>query len=141
VHRLSYEDPVAVERIARYIATLQLQSTQYGGKRPYGVTTLVCGFDATDAPHIYETLPNGAYTEWRARTVGRHDTTTMEYIEKHWKAALTDDEAVRLAVAALLEVVENGAKNLEVELMRRGEPMRLMPEEDLQKIIESLTKK
>jgi 20S proteasome subunit alpha 4 len=141
VHRLSYEDPITIERIARYIATLQLQSTQYGGKRPYGVTMLVCGFDSTNAPHIYETLPNGAYTEWKARTIGRHDTTTMEYIEKHYKADMTDDDAIKLAVASLLEVVENGAKNLEVELMRRGEPMKLMPEDDLQKIIESLTKK
>jgi hypothetical protein len=32
---------------------------------------------------------------------------------------MTDDEVVRLAVASLLEVIENGAKNLEVEV----EPM------------------
>jgi 20S proteasome subunit alpha 4 len=140
-HRLTYEDPITIERIARYIATLQLQYTQFGGKRPLGVTTLVCGFDSTNSPHIYETLPNGAYTEWKARTIGRHDATVMEYLEKHYKADMTDDEAVKLAVASLLEVVENGAKNLEVELMARGEPMKLMSEDDLQKVIESLSKK
>jgi 20S proteasome subunit alpha 4 len=140
-HRLTYEDPISIERIARYIATLQLQYTQFGGKRPFGVTTLVCGFDSTNLPHIYETLPNGAYTEWKARAIGRHDVNVMEYLEKHHKADLTDDEAIRLTVSSLLEVVENGVKNLEVALMPRGESMRLMSEDDLQKLIESLNKK
>jgi 20S proteasome subunit alpha 4 len=65
----------------------------------------------------------------------------MEYLEKHYKADMTDDEAIKLAVSSLLEVVENGARNLDVELMPRGQPMRLMSEEDLQRVIESLNKK
>jgi 20S proteasome subunit alpha 4 len=140
-HRLTYEDPITIERIARYIATVQLQYTQFGGKRPFGVTTLVCGFDSTNAPHIYETLPNGAYTEWKARTIGRHDGTTMEFLEKHYKPDMTDDDAIKLAISALLEVVENGVKNLEVAVMARGEPMKLMAEDDLQRHIEALNKK
>jgi 20S proteasome subunit alpha 4 len=140
-HRLTYEDPITIERIARFIATCQLKMTQSGGVRPYGVSTLVCGFDSTNAPHIYETVPNGSYAEWKARTVGRHDKTVMEYLEKHHKGDLGDDDAIKLAVAALLEVVENGAKNLEVALMRRGETMTLMQEDDLARVIESLNKK
>ena len=140
-HRLTYEDPITIERLARSVATVQLRYTQSGGVRPFGIATLVCGFDSTNAPHIYETLPSGAYTEWKARTIGRHDQTVMEYLEKHHKDDMTDDEAIKLAVGALLEVVENGAKNLEVAVMKKKQPMALMSEEELGQIIESINKK
>jgi 20S proteasome subunit alpha 4 len=140
-HRLTYEDPITTERIARFIATMQLKYTQSGGVRPFGVATLVCGFDSTNQPHIYETLPSGAYAEWKARTIGRHDQTVMEYLEKHHKDGMSDDDAVNLAVGSLLEVVENGAKNLEVAVMKRGEQMTMMGEEELGKIIEAINKK
>lgn len=140
-HKLTYEDPITVERIARYIATVQLKYTQSGGVRPFGVATLVCGFDSTNKPHIYETLPSGGYTEWKARTIGRHDQTVMEYLEKHYKEDLSDDDALKLAVCSLLEVVENGAKNLEVAIMKRGSSMTLMSEAELNDLIDSINKK
>ncbi|KAH0795398.1 Proteasome subunit alpha type-7 [Histomonas meleagridis] len=140
-HRLTYEDPITVERAARYIATIQLRYTQSGGVRPFGVATLVCGFDSTNQPHIYETLPSGGYTEWKARTIGRHDQTVMEYLEKHYKEDMSDEDAIKLAVGSLLEVVENGSKNLEVAIMKRGGSMTLMGENELSALIESINKK
>jgi 20S proteasome subunit alpha 4 len=65
----------------------------------------------------------------------------MEYLEKHYKADMSNVEATKLAVGSLLEVVENGTKNLEVALMLRGEPMKLMEEEELQKTIDEINKK
>jgi 20S proteasome alpha/beta subunit len=54
---------------------------------------------------------------------------------------MTDDEAVRFAVASLLDVIENGAKNLEVEPMPGGQAMRLMAKEDVPRVIDSLHEK
>ena len=140
-HRLTFEDPITVERIARFIATAQLKNTQSGGVRPFGVATLICGFDSTNQPHIYETVPSGTYAEWKARTIGRHDQTVMEYLEKHHKDNMTPEDTIKLAVSALLEVVENGSKNLEVALMKKGNSMELMNEDDLSRVIESVNKK
>ena len=138
VHKLTYEDPILIENIARQVATFQLQKTQKGGVRPYGVSTLVCGFDPLSGePHIFETLPGGTYAEWKARTIGRHDTTVMEYLEKNYKEDMTTEEATKLAIGALLEVVENGTKNLEVATMERGGTMEFMKEEELNSFIES----
>jgi len=139
-HRLTYEDPITVERAARFIATTQLKYTQRGGVRPFGVATLVCGFDATGEGHIYETLPNGIYAEWKARTIGKHDQNVMEYLEKHHKDDQTDEEAIKLAVGSLLEVVENGAKNIEVTIMKRGGTMQIMTEEQLASITDTISK-
>lgn len=48
---------------------------------------------------------------------------------------MSDDESVRLTVKALLEVVDSGSKNMEVALLRFGEPVKMISEEELQTII------
>jgi 20S proteasome subunit alpha 4 len=45
---------------------------------------------------------------------------------------------VRLTVKALLEVVDSGSKNMEVAVITYGNPMRLLPEEELQGIISDI---
>lgn len=37
----------------------------------------------------------------------------------------TESDCVKLAIKALLEVVQSGRKNLEIAVMKRGEPMRV----------------
>ncbi|CAF1154813.1 unnamed protein product [Rotaria sordida] len=44
-HRLHVEDPVTIEYITRYIADLQQKYTQERGRRPFGLSTLIVGFD------------------------------------------------------------------------------------------------
>ena len=48
------------------------------------------------------------------------------------------DEAVRLAVKALLEVVESGAKSIEIAIMRRGAPMAMLAEADVAAVVAAL---
>lgn len=64
-HRLTVEDPVAIEYITKYIAGVQQRYTQSGGVRPFGISTLVIGFDpgSTEA-RLYQTEPSGIYQAW-----------------------------------------------------------------------------
>ena len=59
----------------------------------------------------------------------------QEYLEKNWNATLNEADAVRLTIKALLEVVDSGAKNMELAVSRYGVPMRLVPEAELEVII------
>merc|ERR1712107_69878 len=55
-YQLSIEVPVTIPYIARYIAGVQQKYTQRGGMRPFGISTLVVGFDLdTNTPHLYKT--------------------------------------------------------------------------------------
>lgn len=38
-----------------------------------------------------------------------------------------DEAAIKLAAKALLEVVESGAKNIEIAYMKAGEPLKTLP--------------
>src|SRR5271170_1345553 len=64
-HRLTVEDPVTVEYITKYIAGVQQRYTQSGGVRPFGISTLIMGFDPADeVPRLYMTEPSGIYSAW-----------------------------------------------------------------------------
>jgi hypothetical protein len=64
-HRLTVEDPVTIEYITKYLAGVQQKYTQSGGVRPFGISTLVVGFDPNDkTPRLYQTEPSGIYSAW-----------------------------------------------------------------------------
>lgn len=103
-HRLTVEDPVTVEYITRYIAGLQQKYTQSGGVRPFGLSTLIIGFDPyTDAPALYQTDPSGTFSAWKANATGRNSNSIREFLEKNYKET-SGQETIKLAIRALLEV-------------------------------------
>jgi 20S proteasome subunit alpha 4 len=64
-HRLTVEDPVSIEYITKYVAGVQQRYTQSGGVRPFGISTLIVGFDPNDkTPRLYQTEPSGIYSAW-----------------------------------------------------------------------------
>lgn len=70
-HRLTVEDPVTIEYITKYVAGVQQRYTQSGGVRPFGISTLVVGFDHGDqTPRLYQTEPSGIYSAWYVWTNG-----------------------------------------------------------------------
>jgi len=94
-YRLTVEDACTVEYISRHIAKIQqvlhaehgniqlvgmfsllwLQKlsdfvyqqkfTQRGGRRPFGIATLIVGFDPDGTPQLYQTNPSGTYSSWK----------------------------------------------------------------------------
>jgi len=117
-HRLTVEDPVSVEYITRYIAGIQQKYTQSGGVRPFGISTLIVGFDPADTrPQLYQTEPSGIYSAWKANAIGRSSKTVREFLERNYKEDLSRDDAVKLTIKSLLEVVQTGAKNIEISVM------------------------
>ncbi|GJP82961.1 hypothetical protein CLOP_g13179 [Closterium sp. NIES-67] len=134
-HRLTVEDPVTVEYIARHIAGVQQRYTQSGGVRPFGISTLIIGFDPhTGRPSLFQTEPAGTFTEWKANATGRNSKTVREYLEKNYVES-DGDNTVKLAVKALLEVVESGGKNIEVAVMTRDKGLRIMAESEVETIV------
>lgn len=121
-HRLTVEDPVSMEYIARFVAGIKQKYTQSTGRRPFGLSTLLVGFNSDGSPHLYCTDPSGAYNEWLANAVGKNDKTVREFLEKVYSPEAVADEVgtVKLALRAILEVVQSGAKNVDLGVMRWG---------------------
>jgi 20S proteasome subunit alpha 4 len=114
------EDAPSVEYVARYVARVQQKYTQRGGVRPFGISMLIAGCDSKGVPQLYLTEPSGIFSAWKANAIGRNADNIREFVEKNYAESLTEDEAVRLAIKALLEVVESGSKNMEIAIVRQG---------------------
>lgn len=141
-HKLNVEDPVTLEYITRFIAGLKQKYTQSNGRRPFGISCLIGGFDYDGLPHLYQTEPSGIYYEWKANATGRSAKTVREFLEKYYTPELVESEegAIKLAIKALLEVVQSGQKNLEVAVMKRNQPMQMLDVETIEKYVSIIEK-
>jgi len=138
-HRLTVEDPVSIEYITKYVAGVQQRYTQSGGVRPFGISTLIVGFDPKDTvPRLYQTEPSGIYSAWKANAIGRSSKTVREFLERNHKDDMDREETIKLTVKSLLEVVQTGAKNIEIAVVAPGKPLEMLPVEDIEKFVESI---
>ncbi|KAJ3192671.1 Proteasome subunit alpha type-4 [Irineochytrium annulatum] len=137
-HRLTVEDPVSIEHITRYIAGVQQKYTQSGGVRPFGISTLIIGYDSDRVPKLYHTDPSGIYSAWKANAIGRSSKTVREFLEKNFKEGQTEAEAVKLTIRSLLEVVQTGAKNIEVAVMGVGRKLKNLTPEEVEEIVTAI---
>merc|ERR1712063_180763 len=81
---LTADDPVTLEYITRHIAGLKQRYTQSNGRRPFGISCLIAGFDYDGTPHLFQTDPSGTYHEWKANATGRNAKTVREFLEKNY---------------------------------------------------------
>lgn len=58
-HKLIVEDPVTIEYITRHLAELKQKYTQSNGRRPFGVSCLLSGFDNDGSARLFQTDPSG----------------------------------------------------------------------------------
>ncbi|KAK5860016.1 hypothetical protein PBY51_021525 [Eleginops maclovinus] len=141
-HRLTVEDPVTVEYITRYIATLKQRYTQSNGRRPFGISALIVGFDDDGTPRLYQTDPSGTYHAWKANAIGRSAKTVREFLEKNYtdEAIAGDNETIKLAIKALLEVVQSGGKNIELAVIRRNQPLKILESKEIENLVAEIEK-
>lgn len=141
-HKLNVEDSVTLEYLTRYIASLKQKYTQSNGMRPFGISMLIVGFDDDGTSHLYQTDPSGTYHEWKANAIGRSSKTVQEYLEKNYsdEDIESDKKVVKLALKALLEVVQTGSKNIEMAVMKRDEPMRLLDTNEIEEYVKEIEK-
>ncbi|CAD7961222.1 unnamed protein product [Amoebophrya sp. A120] len=117
-YRLNYEDAPTVEYVARYLAATQQKYTHRGGARPFGIGTLVAGFNRDHEPELYQTDPNGTYTGWKATAIGQNFKTPLDLLEKKWEEGMTELATKKLAIKALLEICEANVQNMEIMIIR-----------------------
>lgn len=145
-YRLSCEDAPTIEYLARFLARTQQKYTQRGGVRPFGIATLMGGFsdpseqeDGTKCegkPVLYQTDPAGTHSSWKAQVIGgRNAKSLREFLEKNYKDEMGEEETIKLAIMSLLEVVDSGAKNMEIAVIRKGGVKTMMEEDQIDAVV------
>jgi 20S proteasome subunit alpha 4 len=137
-HRLTVEDAPTVEFVARQVGQMQQKYTQRGGVRPFGISVLIGGVGADGVPQLWTSDPSGVHSAWKANAIGRNAKSLLELLEKRYVDGAAEADALRLAVRALLEVVESGAKSIDVGVMRAGRGMEMVPEATIAELVKSI---
>lgn len=136
-YRLNVEDAPTVDYVARFIARTQQKYTHRGGVRPFGISTLLGGFDNKGQPALYQTDPAGTYYAWKATAIGKNSKSVTDFLEKKYKEDMDEDTTVRLALKGLLEVTEASGKNIEVVIIGAN-GIKWMPDEELEPLVKEL---
>ena len=128
-HLMTYDEPMPVFSLAKFVADRCQQFTQYGGVRPYGVSTITGGMKDGE-PGVYQTDPSGTLNQFTAVAIGKGGEDAREHLKENYEENLAEEEAVELAVEALQEGEDDlDAENVELSVVDSDGFRRVEPEE------------
>jgi len=99
-NKLLYDESVDIEVLARRLGDLAQVYTQHAGVRPFGVSMIIAGYDATGS-RVLTTDPSGAYRGFKATAVGRKNEEANRLLEEKYRDDVPLDDAVKLAIEAV----------------------------------------
>lgn len=99
---------------------------------------LIGGFNERNEPCLFATEPSGFSSQWKSTAIGKNSDKVKEYLVEKYKDNMSYDEAINFVLSSMLEYVESGSKNIEVAIMKSGEQMITVSDEDIDKISSSI---
>ncbi len=106
-HKVTYDSPIDTVSVVKDICSLKQICTQSGGLRPFGVSIIVAGIDAS-GPKLFETDPTGIFFQFRATVIGEGETEIEEILSREHTTKMTIEDGLRLAMLALNKVLDKG---------------------------------
>ncbi len=134
-NRLIYDEPVDVEGVAKNIADMAQQFTQYAGVRPFGVALILAGVDKSGT-ELFLTDPSGTYIGYDAVAIGAGSDQVTEFLEKSYKPELNLQDAASLAIESIYLVSEEktGSRHVKMAIIdTKTKTMRKIEDDDIEK--------
>lgn len=142
INRVSYDEQIDVETLAKKICDHMQTLTQYGGLRPYGTALLIAGV-SDGRPRLFETDPSGTLLEYKATGIGIGRNAVMSVFEEDYKEDCTVDEAIMLGLKALHAATDGkfdvNMAEIGVVYLEKAE-FHKMSRDDMKKYVEELKK-
>jgi len=133
-NRLIYDEVVDVEGVAKNLADMAQQYTQYAGARPFGVALIIAGVDKNGIG-LYLTDPSGTYIGYDAVAIGAGSEQVTEHLEKNYKSDIDLDKACVLAIESIFMVSEEktGTKHIRLALIdSKTKTLRMMTSDEIE---------
>jgi len=133
--KLTFDESVEVETVAKHLADQCHQFTQYSGVRPYGVALIIAGVDQKGGS-IYVTDPSGTYVSYAAVAIGAGSDEVTDFFEKNYKTEISLEEGAALATAAinLKSDKKDGVKHVKMSWIKLDKKiLEKIPESEIEK--------
>ncbi|HVP95569.1 archaeal proteasome endopeptidase complex subunit alpha [Methanoregula sp.] len=105
INRVSYDERIEVEALAKKLCDHMQTLTQYGGIRPYGTALLIAGVSDGEC-RLFETDPSGTLLEYKATGIGIGRPAAMKVFEEEYTADMPVNNAILLGLKALHSATE-----------------------------------
>jgi len=117
-NKLTYDESVEIETVAKHLADQTHQFTQYSGVRPFGVALIIAGVDKKGA-RIFVTDPSGTYIPYTGVAIGGNSDEVTDFLEKNYKKEMLMDDVMSLAISAInLKSDEKGVKHIRMSKIK-----------------------
>jgi len=139
---LHYGESMPCEQLVAYLCDIKQAYTQYGGKRPFGVSILYMGWDKHYGFQLYQSDPSGNYGGWKATCIGNNSNAAISMLKQDYKEGLTLKEAKAMAIKILsktLDTTKLSPEKLEIATLTRVDnktKMTTLKQEELKELIE-----
>ena len=152
INKITYNEPITVEALAKGISDLKRAYTQNGGVRPFGTALIIGGVNGDEA-RLFETDPSGALIEYKATAIGSGVQAAMDVFEERYEEDLSlseaidyeEDlslsEAIDLGLDALYEATDGKTNNTNVEIAVieiATQQYRKLEDAEVEKYVEAL---
>jgi proteasome alpha subunit len=137
-NRLVYNEPIGATSLTRYVCDIKQAYTMYGGARPFGAALLIAGIN--EKPHLFETDPSGAFTEYTSTAIGQGKREVEKVFEEKYKETLDRGSAIELAILGLNTVSEGklSAENLGFTTIEKKQSFKRVGLSEISKHLDKL---
>lgn len=101
--KLRYGEEPRIATVAKTVADEIQETTQVGGRRPFGASLIVGGVDEA-GPSLFEVEPGGTPSEWKAVADGNRRNRYLDYFEDNYDETASLDEVVGMVMDTFVEV-------------------------------------
>jgi proteasome alpha subunit len=133
INRVSYDEPIEVEALAKKLCDHMQTLTQYGGIRPYGTALLIAGVSEGEC-RLFETDPSGTLLEYKATGIGIGRPAAMKVFEEEYTPEVMIKDAILLGLKALHSATEGkfDVDTVEIGVIEKVHPLfRKMSKEEV----------
>lgn len=137
-YQLQYQEPIPSENLVSQICNVKQAYTQFGGKRPFGVSILYMGWDKHYGYQLYQSDPSGNYGGWKATCIGNNSQAAISILKQEYKIGEVNlKDAVKLAIKILsktLDTTKLTSDKIEIStLVRENDKtkIKILPEKEV----------
>jgi len=140
--KMTYDESVEVETVAKHLADQSHQFTQYSGVRPNGVALIIAGVDLK-GESIFLTDPSGTFIQYAAVAIGSGSDDVNSFLEKNYDFDMGLEDAAALAIAAINIKSEekNGVENIKMaKVTSKDKVFEKISESDIKNYSQNVSK-
>ncbi|CAB4031859.1 Proteasome subunit alpha type-4 [Paramuricea clavata] len=139
---LQYQEPIPCEQLVSSLCDIKQAYTQFGGKRPFGVSLLYMGWDKHYGFQLYQSDPSGNFSGWKATCIGNNSVAAVSMLKQEYdEDKMPLSEALKLAIRVLnktLDVTKLTKEKVEIATLTREEDktvIRILRDSEVEDII------